>query len=217
VVTGGFFVTCWHCVKEPLEPNVSYAAIYPAPNSPPGGAGLIPLDDLAQGANGEDLAIARVTAPATPRLVLAERPGAMSEEVYTIGFPLLPPPEQQVSGNLIFADINPRFLRGYVTKAGVVELANGRRVDSLEVDMLVPPGLSGAPLLRRGSLEVIGVLFGNHGSYSIDTMSSVNPLTGAVTPEVRSQVNFGLAHQTKRLWNVRGPALDHRTLRQFSA
>jgi hypothetical protein len=177
---------------------------------------LISLRELAQDANGVDLAIARVSPPARPRLSLARQRGALGEDVYTLGYPLLPPPERSANGNLVFPAVDRRFLRGYVTKTGFMELADGRRVDAVEVDMLVPPGLSGAPLLRSGSFDVIGVLFGNQSSYSIETMSSVDPSTGTSTPEVRSQVSFGLAHQAEALWNAKAPVLGDRTLRERS-
>jgi hypothetical protein len=34
IIVGGFFITCWHCVSGPLRSDESYAAAYPAPNSP---------------------------------------------------------------------------------------------------------------------------------------------------------------------------------------
>jgi hypothetical protein len=55
-------------VDEPLAPEEPYAATDLAPNSPPGGAGLILLEDLAADENGADLAVAKVSAPVIPRL-----------------------------------------------------------------------------------------------------------------------------------------------------
>ena len=157
---------------------------------------------ISQDANGADVAVAKVSPPVPPRLTLAAQAGAMGDEVYTLGFPLLPPAEPRIDGNLVFRDVNRSYLRGYVTKTGNIELADKRVVDAIEVDMLVPPGLSGAPLLRAGTLDVIGILFGNHSSYSVETISSVDPVTGVTTPEVRSQVSFGLALPANTMRNA---------------
>jgi hypothetical protein len=193
IIEGGFFLTCWHCVSGALDAGEAFAAVYPAPNSPPGGAGVIPLRNLSQSEHGADLALAKVdSTPLVPRLTLASKEGTIGDDVYTVGYPLLPPPTQSIGESLVFEDVNPRFLRGYITQIGGIDLAGRGRIKSIEVDMLVPPGLSGAPLIRSGTLEILGVLNGNHGSYSIDTVASVEPSTGVITPEVRSLVTLDL-------------------------
>ena len=52
---------------------------------------------------------------------------------------------------------SPVFLRGYVTQ--VVPNMNGR--PAMNLDMLSPRGLSGAPVIREDSSDVVGVVVGD--------------------------------------------------------
>ena len=54
---------------------------------------------------------------------------------------------------------SPVFLRGYVTQVKMYPTFDRR--PAINLDMLSPPGLSGAPVIREGNGEVVGVVVGD--------------------------------------------------------
>jgi hypothetical protein len=88
-------------------------------------------------------------------LTLANDPVQWGERVETYGYPFpLAVPDQ------VYPDYNAlhfysRFLRGYVTRLARDEVER----PVIDLDLLCPPGLSGAPVIREDRREVIGVIF----------------------------------------------------------
>ena len=78
--------------------------------------------------------------------------------------------------------------------------------------MPAPDGLSGAPLIVRGSDAIVGVVYGTIDVARTEEVSAVDPETGARTPQVQRIVSFGLAHHTWALGELRGPATGGRPL-----
>ena len=78
-----------------------------------------------------------------------------------------------------------------------------------------PAGLSGAPLIKLRTHQVVGVVYGSNDVGSIDHFASVNPETGYVEPEVQRIVSFVLAHHTEVIWSLRGVATEHQPLIEY--
>jgi hypothetical protein len=81
--------------------------------------------------------------------------------------------------------------------------------------MPAPGGLSGAPLLKKPSHEVVGVIYGDHDVGTIDQLARIDPATGERTPEVQRVVTFALAHFTETIKNLQGVATDSLPLAEY--
>jgi hypothetical protein len=74
--------------------------------------------------------------------------------------------------------------------------------------MPVPRGMSGAPLVRRGGLQLTGILFGTNDVEVVDSSAGQRIQTTRV-------VSFGLAHTAATLRRVVGRATEGRALSDF--
>ena len=210
LVAPGLLVTCWHCV--PPMAGFDYAAVLFTGERP------LPyvLRDIEQARDGTDLATARLDyAPPLP-LRVTDHELAMDSEVATFGYPLTAPVAREgIQG----FELQPRFLRGYVTRVFTRVDQTFGSVLSYELDMLAPTGLSGAPLFFAsptvGPRAIAGVVYGINETYSIAEESSVDPVTGEVSAEVRRMVSFALAHHTRSLGQLSGRATDGKPLDQY--
>ncbi len=114
---------------------------------------------------GYDLAVARAPSLLTdsPLRVAADE-AQRGTDVFTYGFPLT---HSSAEGSVVGRrhELQSRYLQGYVTRAFSFQPSGSRIVTpTVEVDMPVPPGISGAPLIAVGTTQVVGVLFGQHGT-----------------------------------------------------
>jgi hypothetical protein len=139
--------------------------------------------------------------------------------VWTAGFP--PITKELLSNGDARWDTGVGLLKGYVVRPFLNEHHPGdpeqdRERDSLELDMPTPAGLSGSPLFIDGgiggSLDLVGMVYGSHDSYTVPVEASVEPETGLATPEVRRHVSFGIALPPDAIASAMGPATDDRRL-----
>jgi hypothetical protein len=76
--------------------------------------------------------------------------------------------------------------------------------------------MSGAPIVRMGSTEVIGVLYGRNDAETIEEFGSKDPDTKErLTPEIVRMTYFAAAHFTNTLKHLRGKATDGRPLIEY--
>jgi Trypsin-like peptidase domain len=190
----GTLVTCWHCVRYPLDPNELYgvAVRRGGIDSP---YEFCSIDNLGQDDNGADLALGRVDWTPGRVLTLADGEVHWGERVETYGYPFPAAVPDEAYPDHKALKFYPRFLRGYVTQLTVDE-STKRPV--MELEMLCPPGLSGAPVIREDRREVIGVVFDEHTT----TMSD-------------RTVIFGRAHHLDVLRAARGIATRGRALADY--
>jgi hypothetical protein len=88
-------------------------------------------------------------------LTLANDPVQWGERVETYGYPFPLAVPDQVYPDYKALHFYSRFLRGYVTRLARDEAER----PVIDLDMLCPPGLSGAPVIREDRRDVIGVIF----------------------------------------------------------
>jgi hypothetical protein len=113
--------------------------------------------------SGKDIALGVVPARTDlrPGFRLADTPAdGWAEDVYSFGFPY----SLGTRGALASweYELDSRFVKGYVnnrSKSKLVVGANGPQA-MVQLDMPCPAGLSGAPLCRGGTLEIVGVVQG---------------------------------------------------------
>lgn len=209
IIAPNLFLTCWHCLDDPLENNEQYAAI--AVKEDGSDHTLIQLSNIERDANGLDLATANHDyTPSEYVLKVGLNDAAFGQEIWTYGFPLTTP-ERSPDGKMIF-NVPPQFLKGYIIRNLTYNQPGFGNTKSYELDMLVPKGLSGAPLMILGNSIVIGVIYSSNDVATIEHFSSINPATQVREPELQRIISFGLAHYTENLLLVRGKATENQPL-----
>jgi hypothetical protein len=161
----GTFITCWHCVREPLGDGEVYgAAMRSAGITSQSYDQVFELADLEQDAAGHDLALARVDYRVEPVLPLASDPAAWGEDVIACGYPL-PLNTRDPDSREPKIDTNACLLRGYVTRVKMDDRPGQEPVRAYELDMPAAGGVSGSPLFRQAPFEVVGVVYGEQDQY----------------------------------------------------
>lgn len=211
VVAPGVLVTCWHCVRPTGEGEHVAVGFHG------GEISHYLLSKIAQDPCGADLATAALDCEPWVPVYVSPEGGTVGNDVWAVGFPF-PDSDLLPSGMRTWQPV-PRLLRGYVTRH--FQNTNHRTFgpqQSYELDMTMPSGMSGAPILERPSsqegLGLLGVAYGGHDSYSIMEETTVGEKSGERL-EVRRYVSFGWAHHQDRLLALRGQATDDRPLREL--
>jgi hypothetical protein len=213
LVGKNIIVTCWHCVRAELKQNEQYVAIRP---SITGWEDVSVLADIEQDHNGSDLATARVKFEQEYKLSLTEAAGTLGTNVWSFGYPLThveqhPDPEF----DKLFTP-NPRYMESYVMRAFHYDQPGFGRTFSYELDMPALEGMSGAPIIRTRTKEILGVIYGRNDVQTIEEFSSRDPDTGAILrPEVVRMTYFALAHHNTTLDALKSTVTQELPLRQF--
>lgn len=201
-------VTCWHCVREPLGDDETYAAAFPAQYAgtalPADTTYIIEhLSDIEQDPRGLDLATARV--PQNPAfLTLGDGLGLPSGTgVWAYGFPLTE--ESRNEDGSLRVTLGGRYLQSYKMRDFYNEVAGFGRTPSTELDMPAPAGLSGAPVVRMGTTQVVGVVYGQKDAETIEQFARRDE-SGQRTPEVVRVTSFAVAHYESTLPQLSGTA-----------
>jgi hypothetical protein len=105
-----------------------------------------------------------------------------------------------------------RYLQGYVTRGFINDQPGFKPTPTYELDMPTPEGLSGAPLFKLGTLDVVGIVYGSNDVGQIVEFASKDADTGELRPEVQRLQTFGLAHETVTLHGVQGSTTRDRRL-----
>jgi V8-like Glu-specific endopeptidase len=209
VIADNLFVTCWHCVQQKLSPNVKYAAIAKQEHEEYKGFTFF---EVHQDVNGKDLATARVNLKKLNDLKIDGSLRPMGTNVLTYGFPFT---HRQKAGDRDFFDLQGRYLEGYVTREIYFNRRGWGIVPSYELFMPCPRGISGAPVIRMQSTDIIGVIYGTNDVSLIEELASIDPDTGDKTPEIQRIVSFGLAHFGMELYNLITPHTNNLPLGDF--
>ena len=210
VLGNGLLVTCWHCVAATLPDDQVYAVAF---EQETGKYSMASLDDIEQDPSGVDLATARVALRSTLGLTIPDNDLAYGTDVWTFGYPLTE--RRPLSDGQQSFQLAGRYLQGYVMRSFYFDAPNGARVLSYELDMPTPEGLSGAPLVRVGTKQVYGVVYGTNEVALIDQTAFVDPESGRREPEIQRLVTFGLAHYTQSLRALCGAATKGLPLHDF--
>ena len=194
------FVTCWHCVREPLKDDEFYAAVARSEGTDSQSYDSYwGLNDLEQDANGSDLALARIEPTVRTRLTLASDPAGWGEDVVACGYPM-PLNTVNTETKLPLINTNSVLFKGYVTRIRINDFPGQPETRLYELDMPAPPGMSGSPVFRENSLEVVGVVLREQG-YDI--------------PGEDRQMIFSFAHHLWVLQAAKGTATDNLPLSEY--
>lgn len=209
IIANGLLVTCWHVV----QPDLSNGQRYGAAINEGTHRSVFFLYNVQQDVNGTDLATANVHFDASIGLALAKEDVRLGGIVWTYGYPFTDV-RSLPEGDLHF-QLNPRFMRGDVMRGFYYEPKGYGRVNSYELSIPAPQGLSGAPLLKEGTLEVLGTVYGNNDVATIEQFGRIDPATGKREPEIQRIVSFGLSHHLDTLKALRGAATHNVALGEY--
>jgi len=204
------FITCWHCVSSPMPKDHKYVAAIRRK----GKYGIISLDNIEKDHNGSDLATAFLPLKPTIPLLLTKKEVLMGTNIFTYGYPLVGK-ETKPNGETQF-QLNGRYMEGYVMRSFLYQNAPAhKKIKSYELNFQIPEGLSGAPLIKMNSKEVIGVIYGSNEVASIDQYAHIDATTGKREPEIQRLIQFGLAHYTETLQSLSSSITRGKTLREY--
>lgn len=205
-------LTCWHCVAGQLPKDQKYVAVSLTPDNKVRFDPRFCLLNIERDRNGSDLATAEVDIVPKAGIRLSGDPGAPGTSVFAFGYPFTE--KVRLPDRMQFL-LSPRFLGGHITRGFDFGHPERGQTVSYELSFAAPSGLSGAPLVVHGSGEIVGVVYGDHGSYTILEEAAIDPQTGEPRPEVRKVVSFGLAHHTQIVSAVRTGSTGDRPLLNF--
>jgi hypothetical protein len=208
------FVTCWHCVRAELEGDLAYAVVKRLPN---GQFAINRLSDIQQDPSGTDLATAKTALEPEMGLTIAANPvPSYGTDIWSFGYPLLnvqAHPEMPARKRFL---LDGRYMQSYVMRTLNNDWPGFGPIPSYEIDMPALAGMSGAPIVRRGSTEVIGVLYGRIDAETIEEFGSRAPVTEErLTPEIVRITYFAAAHFTTTLKNLRGKVTEGQLLSEY--
>lgn len=201
-------VTCWHCVKAELPPGQLYVV--------PVGPTLYELSRIEPDPSGLDLATATVEElrPTLDLRLASDADVLPGIDVTTFGYPADTVLALDERGKFNYSG---RVLKGYIARRFHAAPTGPIVTPTLELDMLAPAGLSGAPLLIHGhnTNTVVGVLYGSHATATIEEIASVDPATGVRQPEIQRLATFGLAHTPLSLGALKGAATNYKPVSEL--
>jgi hypothetical protein len=210
VIAPNLMVTCWHCVRNVLPSGYFYAAAYQEPG---GRLKLAILSNISQDINGSDLATANLTWPFSIGLRLASKEATTSEDVWTAGHPLTD--LERRNNSEVWLNLAPQFLRTYVTRQIKHKYDQFPETLSYELGTAAHAGLSGAPLFRQSSSEVVGVIYGNNDIGRIVEFAHQGEETGQQIPELQRIMSHGVALHTNTLRSLAGTATARMSLAEY--
>jgi len=204
-------ITCWHCLKNVLPSDYHYGV---GMKKPDGKYGLILLENIEQDRNGTDLATSNLAYNSETPLKLSKSEILMANDIWTYGYPLTDKRTNESGFNDF--QLNGRFMKGYVTRSFFFRNSKEyKEIKSYELNFIVPEGISGAPLIKQDTMEVVGVIYGVNEVAVIDQFASIDAKTGERKPEIQRLMQFGLAHYTETLHNLSGKATGGKLLKEF--
>ncbi len=113
----------------------------------------------------------------------------LGARVSTFGYPF-PESPSETNPNLV---VNGRYLEGYVVRRFHRDEAT--RTPCYELDLPAAAGVSGAPLLRINSRELVGIVTGAR-QLPREEFARVDPVTGQRTPGVQRVQTFAAIQGT---------------------
>jgi len=197
ILGAGFLVTCWHCVAAAPPEGCFYGVTRLGPEGQNLGS---PIGRIRQVTSNVDLAVGRVRYTNPLGFRIAETAPSLGADVWTFGYPLTD--IERLPNGITSFTAHPPLLKGHVTRPFVYAHPSGVRIPSWELSFAAPEGLSGAPVFLAGTLDIVGVVYGNNDVRAVEYEGFVDPETGERESAVHRVVSFGLAHHLTSLTKV---------------
>ncbi len=197
LVAPNIFITCWQCVGDTLHEKQRYAVMLKEGS----GYSIHNLLNIERHNEGLDLAIAQVDL-AYEGLRISAREALSGEEVIAYGYS--PGEGVFAEGQISISRLNPRLIHGHITRSFYYSHPGFVQTYTYELNMPMPNGIYGAPVIKPATNEVVGVIFGvldipkagcPRGNYSGIRSSAARE---------DQMMTLGLAHHTDNLKNLQG-------------
>jgi hypothetical protein len=211
LIADGVLITCWHVLKAELPDGHHYGVALKDGTETK--SEVFYLANIQQDLNGSDLATANVNLNASIGLTLAKDDISLGADIWTFGYPLTD--VKSLREGHRFFQLNPRLMRGYMMRTFNNDHPEYRSVFSYELNIPAPQGISGAPLVKHDSTEVVGVIYGNNDVGVIEEFAHIDEKTGKRHPELQRIVSFGLAHHLNNLAALNGAATNDLPLSEY--
>jgi len=155
------------------------------------------LGNIEQHSEGLDLATAQVDFVYDQGLHICAREALPGAEVVAYGYS--PVEDAFAGGQILDSRPNFRLMHGHITRSLQYSSPGFGRTYSYELNMPMPNGIYGAPVIKPASNEVVGVIFGVLDMPKAGRLQSVNNETGSSKDREKQMMTFGLAHHTDNL------------------
>ncbi len=208
LIAPNILVTCWHCVCQALEVGQRYAVLADEGD----GYATYPLLSVEQHPRGLDLAMANINLVPRYGFTLSEDELSPGDEVATYEYHFAD--RVPAAGEDVRSQITARFLRGYVTRSFSYDCPGFTHTPSYELCMPVLHEMHGSPLIKPGTKEVAGVIFGSLQMPRAEQFSSGGLKVEAEQLTPVQPMTFSLAHETSSLWSLRGSATHGMPLKE---
>ncbi len=198
LIAPNVLITCWQCVREALQEKQQYAVMFKDGS----GYSIHSLLDIKQHSEGLDLAVAHVDFVYDQGLHIGVIEALPGDEVMVYGYS---PGEGEFIGEQIStSQLNPRLMHGYITRSFDYDCPGFVRTYSYELNMPMPNGIYGAPVIRPATNEVIGVIFGILDIPRAGHPKGIENVIRSRGAREKQMLTLGLAHHTANLQEFQG-------------
>ncbi len=192
------FVTCWHCVRDNLHGKQRYAVIFKEGS----GYSIHNLLNIEQHSEGLDLAIAQIDLAYGQGLRVCASEALPGDEVIAYGYS---PGEGVFAGEQIsISRLNPRLMHGHITRSFHYSCPGFVQTYTYELNMPIPNGIFGAPVIKQATNEVVGVVFGVLDIPKAESPQGTGNGIRSGAAREKKMITLGLAHHTDNLQTLRG-------------
>ena len=192
------FVTCWHCVRDALHGKQRYAVIFKEGS----GYSIHNLLNIEQHSEGLDLAIAQIDLAYGQGLRVCASEALPGDEVIAYGYS---PGEGVFAGEQIsISRLNPRLMHGHITRSFHYSCPGFVQTYTYELNMPIPDGIYGAPVIKQATNEVVGVVFGVLDIPEAESPQGTDKGIRSSAAREKKMMTLGLAHHTDNLKTLRG-------------
>jgi hypothetical protein len=198
LIAPNILITCWQCVRDALHEKQRYSIMLEEGS----GYSIHNLSNIKQHSGGLDLAIAQIDLAYDQGLRICAREALPGDEVIAYGYS--PGEGVFTGGQISISRLNPRLMHGHITRSFYYSCPGFVRTYTYELNMPMPNGIYGTPLIKPATNEVVGVIYGVLDIPKAGRPQGIaNGIRSSVSRE-EQMMTLGLAHHTDNLQEFQG-------------
>ena len=198
MIAPNIFVTCWQCVRDTLHETQRYAVMFKEASA----YSIHNLLNIEQHSEGLDLAIAQIDLAYGHGLHICAREALPGDEVIAYGYS--PGEGVFAGGQISISRLNPRLMHGHITRSFYYSCPGFVRTYTYELNMPMPSGIYGAPVIRPATNEVVGVIFAVLDILEAGRPEGIDDVISSNATREKQMMTLGIAHHTDNLRNLQG-------------
>ena len=192
------FLTCWQCVRDTLHEKQRYAVMFKEGS----GYSTHNLLNIEQHSKGLNLAIAQIDIAYSQGFRICAREALPGDEVIAYGYS--PGEGVFAGGQISISRLNPRLMHGHITRSFYYSCPGFVRTYTYELNMPIPNGIYGAPVIKPATNEVVGVIFGVLDIPKAGRSQGTDNGIRSSAAREKQMMTLGLALHTDNLQNLQG-------------